>query len=403
MKGSARMLRDNGGIPRPLLIALAAMAGISVANIYYCQPLLAMMGSELGISEMNASLIAMVTQAGYACGLFFVIPAGDMVNRRKIVTWCFLALSAALSATSALHSFPLILAASFVVGMCSVMPQIFIPMAAQFSEPEKKGENVGYIVTGLLTGILASRVISGLVGTWLGWRAMYAIAAAVMLVCTAVILRIMPDTASNYSGTYGGLMKSLAGIAAKYRTLRLCSLRSALAFGSFLALWSSLTFRMEQEPFYAGSGTVGLLGLCGIVGALMASVVGRFVSKVGVRNFNIIGCSLILLFWLLLFLYDSHYSSIIAAIILIDIGMQCIQLSNQTVIFSLDARASNRINTIFMTSYFLGGSLGTLLSGAAWSHAGWTGVTAAGALLAGASLLTTLSERKEAGKPATAA
>lgn len=391
MKTKTYTLKDNGGIPSPLLFTLAGMAGISVANIYYCQPLLAVMGKELGVNELSSSLIAMTTQVGYACGLFFVIPSGDMLDRKKIVAVCFGILTAALYAISLLHSFPLVLAASFLVGVCSVMPQIFIPIAAQYSLPEKKGQSVGMIVSGLLTGILASRVVSGLVGDWLGWRAMYVIAAAVMAACTLLILRIMPQTENNYRGTYAGLMKSLLGIIRRYSVLRRCSVRSGFAFGSFLALWASLTFRMEQAPFYAGSDVVGLLGLCGVAGALMASVVGRYVSRVGVKRFNITGCVLMLLAWGLVYVLDDYYASIIAAIILIDIGMQCIQLSNQTTIFSLDAKASSRVNTVFMTTYFIGGSLGTFLSGMAWSMAGWAGVTAAGAALTLCSLCITLT------------
>ena len=154
----------------------------------------------------------MITQAGYACGLFFVIPSGDMFDRRKIVAYSFTLLAVALLCIALSGNFHAVMAASFAVGVGSVMPQIFIPIAAQYSRPEEKGAHVGLIVSGLLTGILASRVVSGLVGEWLGWRAMYAIAAAVMLACTLVVWRIMPCTESNYRGSYRRLMGSLLSI-----------------------------------------------------------------------------------------------------------------------------------------------------------------------------------------------
>ena len=382
-------LKDDEGVPASLLFIMACMAAVSVANIYYCQPLLSLMGNDLGIDEWRASLIAMITQVGYACGLFFIIPSGDKFDRNS-----FSILTIALLCIALSNNFHAVMAASFAVGACSVMPQIFIPIAAQYSRPEKKGANVGLIVSGLLTGILASRVISGLVGEWLGWRSMYVIAAIVMSLCTLIVWRIMPYTENNYTGSYKRLMHSLFALIREYKLLRICALRAAFAFGSFLALWASLTFKMEQAPFYAGSDVVGLLGLCGVAGAMSASVVGRLVSRIGVRNFNLLGAALMLSAWIIAYLWGNTYTAIIITILILDIGMQCIQLSNQTVVFSINPKASNRINTIFMTNYFIGGSLGTFLSGSAWSMAGWSGVTIVGIGLAFCSLCITLFSKQ---------
>ncbi len=387
-------LKDDEGVPASLLFIMAYMAAVSVANIYYCQPLLSLMGNDLGIDEWRASLIAMITQVGYACGLFFIIPSGDKFDRKKIVSYSFSILTIALLCIALSNNFHAVMAASFAVGACSVMPQIFIPIAAQYSRPEKKGANVGLIVSGLLTGILASRVISGLVGEWLGWRSMYVIAAIVMSLCTLIVWRIMPYTENNYTGSYKRLMHSLFALIREYKLLRICALRAAFAFGSFLALWASLTFKMEQAPFYAGSDVVGLLGLCGVAGAMSASVIGRLVSRIGVHNFNLLGAALMLSAWIIAYLWGNTYTAIIITILILDIGMQCIQLSNQTVVFSLNPKASNRINTIFMTNYFIGGSLGTFLSGSAWSMAGWSGVTIVGIGLAFCSLCITLFSKQ---------
>ena len=387
-------LKDDEGVPASLLFIMAYMAAVSVANIYYCQPLLSLMGNDLGIDEWRTSLIAMITQVGYACGLFFIIPSGDKFDRKKIVSYSFSILTIALLCIALSNNFHAVMAASFAVGACSVMPQIFIPIAAQYSRPEKKGANVGLIVSGLLTGILASRVISGLVGEWLGWRSMYVIASIVMSLCTLIVWRIMPYTENNYTGSYKRLMHSLFALIREYKLLRICALRAAFAFGSFLALWASLTFKMEQAPFYAGSDVVGLLGLCGVAGAMSASVVGRLVSRIGVRNFNLLGAALMLSAWIIAYLWGNTYTAIIITILILDIGMQCIQLSNQTVVFSLNPKASNRINTIFMTNYFIGGSLGTFLSGSAWSMAGWSGVTIVGIGLAFCSLCITLFSKQ---------
>lgn len=387
-------LKENGGLPASILWTLAIVAGISVANLYYNQPLLNMIRRELGVSEFRTNLISMVTQIGYALGLLFIIPLGDLYQRKKIIITNFALLILSLLAIALAPNIHIILLASLVTGICSVIPQIFIPIASQFSKPENKGRNVGIVVSGLLTGILASRVISGFVGELFGWREMYYIAAALMLICAAIVLRVLPDIRPTFKGRYGELMKSLFLLLKEYPQLRIYSLRAALAFGSFLAMWSCLAFKMGQAPFHARSNVIGMLGLCGIAGALSASLVGKYVKRVGVRRFNFIGCGLILLAWLLLFLGENSYFGIVGGILLIDIGMQCIQLSNQASIFELCPGASNRVNTIFMTTYFVGGSLGTFLAGSSWQAFGWHGVIATGAILTCCSLLITFLSRK---------
>lgn len=387
-------LKENGGLPASILWTLAIVAGISVANLYYNQPLLNMIRQELGVSEFQTNLIAMVTQIGYALGLLFIVPLADLYQRKRIITTNFALLILSLLVIAIAGNIHLILAASFVTGICSVIPQIFIPIASQFSRPENKGRNVGIVVSGLLTGILASRVVSGFVGELFGWREMYYIAAAMMLICGIVVLRVLPDIQPNFRGKYSDLMKSLFSLLKEYPQLRIYSLRAGLVFGSFLAMWSCLAFKMGQAPFYAGSDVIGLLGACGIAGALSASVVGRYVKRVGVRRFNFIGCGLNLLAWLLLFVGENSYFGIIVGILIIDIAMQCIQMSNQTSLFELCPSASNRVNTIFMTTYFIGGSLGTFLAGTTWQAFGWVGVIGTGVLLTICSLLITISCRK---------
>lgn len=384
------MLKEGAGFPNSLLYTLAVIAGVSVANLYYNQPLLDMIRLDLGISTLAANHIALFSQCGYALGLIFLIPLADLYSRRRILFVDLLLLIIALISTATASSIGILLVSSFVIGVCSVVPQFFIPLAAQYSRPENKNRNVGIILSGLLTGILASRVVSGAVGEWLGWREMYAIAAGVMTVCALIVYRILPDAAPNFGGSYAALMRSLLTLVRQYPLLRFHSLRAALAFGSFLCFWASLAFKMAQPPFSAGSDTVGLLGLCGVAGAITASFVGRYIARVGIFRFNILGTLMQLAAWGLFLVGANLYLPIIAGILLIDIGMQCIQLSNQATLFELCPSASNRINTIFMSCYFIGGALGTLLSGTAWVWWGWPGVVGAGAVLTGLSMAVTL-------------
>ncbi len=242
-------LKENQGLPASLLWTLAIIAGISVANLYYNQPLLNRISRDLQTSEFTANLIAMITQIGYAIGLLFIIPLGDLFKRKTIILINFTVLVVSLLTIALTPYIHLILFASLLTGICSVMPQIFIPIAAQFSTPETKGKNVGMIVSGLLTGILASRVVSGIIGEYLGWRFIFFVAAGMMVICVIIIMRVLPDMPCNFKGRYSDLMKSLFSLVMEYPQLRISSLRAGIAFGSFLALWTSLAFPEGGQPY----------------------------------------------------------------------------------------------------------------------------------------------------------
>lgn len=387
-------LKEGAGFPKRLLYLLAVIAGVSVANLYYNQPLLELIRADLGVSTLAANHIALYAQCGYALGLVFLIPLADLYSRRRILIGDFALLILALLATAKASDIRTIHVSSFVIGICSVVPQFFIPFAAQYSRPEEKNRNVGVVLSGLLTGILASRVVSGAVGEWLGWREMYLIAVVLMGISAVVVFRVLPDAKPNFTGGYGALMRSLLTLLREYPLLRIHSVRAALAFGSFMCFWASLAFKMAQAPFHAGSDVVGLLGLCGVAGALTATFSGKYIDRVGIFRFNCLGVVFQLAAWGLFLVGSGSYLSIIVGILLIDIGMQCIQLSNQATLFALCPSASNRINTIFMSFYFVGGSLGTMLSGTAWALYGWPGVVGAGMVLILASFVVTLLWRK---------
>lgn len=384
-----KKLIENEGIPGYLLLILAIISGLAVANLYYNQPLLNDICRDLKVSEFTANLIPMVTQIGYACGLLFIIPLGDLYNRRNIIVVNFSLLSLSMVSIAFSENIGLVLASSLITGICSVMPQIFIPIASQFSRPEHKSKNVGVLVSGLLTGILGSRVISGIVGEYWGWRTMYYIAAVIMFVCIFVVVRVIPDMTVNYKGTYKDLMQSLMKIFRQRPDIRLSSLRAGLCFGSFLSLWACLAFKLSGAPLYAGNNVIGMMGLCGVAGALTASIVGRYVRILGVKRLNYIGCIIIIVAWGIMYFLQNTYTGFIVGIMLMDVGMQCVQLSNQTYVLTSVPNASNRVNTIFMTTYFVGGALGTFLAGSFWHYMQWTGVVMVGISLTIVSLLIT--------------
>lgn len=267
------------------------------------------------------------------------------------------------------------------------MPQFFIPLVSYNSAPDHKVRNVGIIQSCLLIGILGSRVFSGFLADIWGWRSVYFVACVFMLGCFLMIHKMLPVLPAHSRENYAGLWKSLLRLFSKYPYLRIASLRAALAYGSFFALWSCLAFRMKQEPFFASDDIIGALGLCGLAGASTVVFISGYIQKYGARFFSIVGGCVILFAWLLAFLGNDSYLWMIIAILLIDAGMQSIHLSNQTSVVVLDASAINRVNTVYMTIYFLGGSAGTFVSGLFWQHYGWTGVVGVGVAFTAASLL----------------
>lgn len=373
-------LEENEGIPRSILIMMSVVAGLTVANLYYNQPLLEEMKASLGANEVETNLITVITQAGYAAGLLFVVPLADMLSRRKIImtnmaTAVLMALVIAFTA-----DIKVVWVASFILGMCSVVPQIFVPMAGLFSKPENKSRNMGYVLSGLLTGVLGARVVSGYLGDWIGWRAMFGIAALIMLICLAVALKMLPVMRPSFKGSYPQLMRTVGEIFFSHPNIRLYSLRASCSFASMMSIWSCMAFHLSGSPFNAGSDKVGLLGLCGIAGAMAASGVGKYIPRFGILRFSTFGSIFQLIAWSIAFLFGGFYAGLALAIILVDIGAQCQQLSNQSGCLKEVPHASNRANTIFMTSLFIGGSVGTFCSGAIWPHWGWHGVCCVGIL-----------------------
>ena len=243
-------LRENQGIPVPLLALMAVATGLSVANCYYNQPLLGSMAKDFAVNDFSASMVATLTQIGYVTGLVFVIPLGDLVSRKKLILTNYIISSCALLAIALAPNIYWVWGASLLAGASSVMPQFFIPLVSYYSPPAHKVRNVGIIQSCLLIGILGSRVFSGFLADAWGW-------CAFMLGCFLMIHKMLPVLSARSQDSYAGLMKSLLRLLSKYPYLRIASLRAALAYGSFFALWSCLAFRMKQEPFFASDDLSG--------------------------------------------------------------------------------------------------------------------------------------------------
>ena len=387
-----RLTPDNG-IPRHILLMMAFLAAFTVANLYYNQPLLDMICRDTGITQVQANIITVITQIGYALGLLFVVPLADMLPVRCIVVIGMSLAAASAVAIGVANNVWLLWGASLTLGLSSIMPQLFVPMATLYSRPENKTRNMGYIASGIMTGIVSARAVSGYIGDWFGWRMMFFLVAGLMLLGLLVTLKMMPQVSQTFYGSYRQLMHTVGSIFISNPRIRLYSFRPAMSFASMLCVWSCMAFHLSGPPFHVGSDVVGLLGLCGVAGAVAASGVGKIVPRVGVHRMSVIGGCFQVLAWFVAWKFGDSYAGLIVALVLVDIGAQCLQVSNQSASLRQLPKATNRVNTIFMTTFFIGGSLGTSFSGIGWSLAGWTGVCIVGACFASATLLLSACER----------
>jgi predicted MFS family arabinose efflux permease len=380
-------------LPNSLLYLLSVSAGLVVANLYYNQPLLHDIALSLKVSNSEVSNVALSTQIGYAFGLLLIIPLGDKVSNMKIIKIDFFILVLSLCGAALSQSIYLLIISSFLIGFTSTLPQLFVPMVAHLSNDEGRGIAIGIVMSGLLIGILGSRVLSGLVGEYFGWRTVFYSAAGLMTLLFVLLNAKLPVIQPKFGESYAKLMKSLWFYFKTEPSLRLATLRGALAFGSLSAFWTTFVFLMN-DSFGYGSAVAGGSGLFGIAGALGATVVGKLNNRVKKNKLMIAGAILIIISWII-FLISSHLIiGLIIGVILIDLGVQSVHITNQNVVFSKNPEARNRVNTIYMVGFFIGGAVGTSLGSLAWNYYGWTGVSLVGLLFSGIILIVQLLTSK---------
>lgn len=366
---------EEAVIDKRLVWIMAVACAFSVANLYYIQPMLADVGRSFSVSVNQTGVIATLGQVGYAVGLLLIIPLGDKFNQRTLIVGMLIAVTIALIAMGSAPSILLVTIASFFVGLTTVVPQLIIPYAASLAPIKACGQVVGAVVSGLLMGILLARTVSGFVAAQFGWRVMYWIAAAMMVVLAFLMRFLLPDDRSM-KGTmsYPQLLRSLWDLVRTEPALREVMAFGALAFGAFSAFWVTLSFLLETPPYHFGSEVAGLFGLVGVVGALAASVVGKFADRRDPRVANGIALAITLVSFVLMWLTGQWLAGLIVGTVLLDLGTQANQISSQTRVYSLQPEARNRLNTVYMFTYFVGGSFGSLLGTLGWSLGGWPGV-----------------------------
>ncbi|SEW35869.1 MFS transporter [Chitinophaga arvensicola] len=377
------------------IMIMALCTGLIVANIYYSQPLLVLMSEEFGVTESNAGQVTFFTQVGYALGLLFCVPLGDKLERKRQIVIMTLMSVVALVAAAKSVNITMLKVTGLLIGFSSVVPQLILPLAANLSDPASRGKVIGTIMSGLLVGILLSRTLSGIVGHHFGWRAMFWIAAGISALLAVIMIATFPSSKPNFKGTYGDLMKSLLTLIKEQPVLREASAINACCFAMFGMFWTTVVFLLSDAPFRYTSEQIGLMGLAAAAGALGAPLVGRIADK---KNPRIaIGYGIIFLFlgYFLFYLFKANIIGMIVGIIAIDLGLQGIHVSNQTRIYTLMPEARNRLNTVFMTTSFIGTSLGSGIGLWVWSFAQWNGVCVAGIALITIALIIYLATYKK--------
>lgn len=386
---------STGVLGRPLVWLFATVSALTVANLYYHQPLLAEIARDFGVAESRAGFISTVTQVGYAAGLLLFVPLADVRERKGLIVAMLAAVAVALEGVALAPSLAWVGLASVAVGTTTVVPQLIIPFAAGLASPRERGRVVGSVVGGLLVGILGARVVSGLLGEWIGWRGTFHVAAAGMVVLALLLARLLPSGPAASDLPYPALIRSMGGLIRRHRVLREAAFTGAMVFGSFSAFWTTLAFRLEAPPFDYGPGVAGIFGLVGIAGASAAPLVGRLADRRSPRELVRAGVVVCLGAWAVLWLGGSTLAALVVGVTVLDAGAQGVGVSNQARIYALPTELHGRLNTVYMSSFFVGGALGSTLGATAWGMAGWSGVCAVGTLLLALALLSQLGGEVE--------
>lgn len=365
---------------RGLILLFAFSCGAIVANLYYAQPIIALIAPDLHMSGGMASLIVSLTQIGYAAGLFFLVPLGDLVENKKLMVVTALMSIASLALAATVRAPGLFLAVSLIVGFSSVAVQLLIPLAAHLAPSESRGRVAGTIMSGLLLGILLSRPVASFIADHFGWRAVFAFGAATMAVVTVLLMLTVPSRRPAHQATYMQLIRSLGRLVATQPALRERSLYQGLMFGSFSLFWSAAPVELMHHHHLSQSA-IALFSLVGAMGASSAPIAGRLADAGHTGRATVVALGLAAAsFAPALFVPGAGVAGLVATGILLDFAVQMNMVLGQREIYALDAHSRNRLNSIYMTSIFVGGAIGSALASALYEHGGWTWIAIVGAL-----------------------
>jgi len=361
---------------------LGVACAVGVASIYFNQPLLLVMGRDFGEGARTMGFVAVATQVGYALGLLFFVPMGDVAERRALMMRMYAGVALALAAAAMAQGLVWMIVASVFIGLLASVTHVALPMATDLVAEDKRGQAIGTVMTGLLLGILLARTFAGWLSRLGSWRTVFIVAAVVNAAFVPLIYRAMPRLEPRRTLSYGEAMRSLWTLFRTEPTLRDAGIVGGLVFGSFSCFWTTLTFLLSAH-YGLGPGVAGSFGLIGAVGAMVAPFAGRMADRLGARAVVSVAGAVLTGSYLWLWLVEQaplslglHMVGLVIGVVVLDMGAQMMQVGNQTRIFNLDQDARSRINTVYMTMYFAGGAIGSALASWTWSRWQWHGVCA---------------------------
>jgi predicted MFS family arabinose efflux permease len=382
------------GMSRPLTLLFAVAGGAAVGNLYWAQPLLSDIAASLGVSTAAAGTLITLTQIGYALGILLIVPLGDTLSRRRLIPAIMVCSAVALAACALAPTFSALLVALAAVGLTTVAGQLLTPLAGDLAEPEQRGRVVGTIVSGLITGILLSRTISGFLAHAFGWRAIYVAAAVFVVFLAALLARALPLETPRPAVSYGKLLASVFIVVRQHRKVQITLVIGASAFGVFTMFWTALTFLLSSAPFSYSVSEIGLVGLVGLAGALAAQRAGWLHDRGWSVNATGGALALALISLVIASFGAEHIAPILIAVLLLDVAIQATNVLNQSRLFAVDPTARSRLNTAFVASNFIGGAIGSTLAGVLWQSGGWLYVAAGGGALILFAILVWAFQRK---------
>ena len=384
-------------LPATLVLLLATGAGLAVASIYYSQPMLGVLGADIGASGRAVGFMPTLTQLGYALGILLLAPLGDRFDRRRIILAKAAVLCAALLLAGAAPGIGWLLVASLAIGLSASMAQDIVPAAATLAPESHRGKVVGMVMTGLLLGILLSRVVSGFVAEHFGWRSMFVVAAASIALVGVAAWRGLPRFRPTTELAYGALLGSLAALWRRHAALRRATWAQGLLAIGFSAFWSSLAVMLHGAPFHLGSAAAGAFGLAGAAGALAAPLAGRLADRRGPELVTRLGAGLVVLSFAAMALMPllsapARLWLLAASAVGFDLGVQAALIAHQTIVYGIEPAARSRLNAVLFTGMFIGMAIGSALAALLLPTWGWLGVT----VLATGSALAALGVRLSA-------
>jgi predicted MFS family arabinose efflux permease len=384
----------SGSLSRALTGVIAVATGAIVANLYYAQPLLHRIAADFHRGPGPTSWVVTATQVGYAAGLLLVVPLGDLHPRRTLVVRLFCADAVALVISALAPSLWFFAVASLAVGAASVAGQVMIPFAADLAPDKRRGRVVARIMTGLLLGILLARTVSGFVAQATGgWRGIYWLSAGLMICFALILWRVLPAEEPRPHRTYGALVGTSLRLLVTEPALRRRAWHGAVAFGAFSVLWTTIAFLLSGAPYHYSSAVIGLFGLVGAGGILAANVAGKLADAARVTLSTVTAGVLLIGSFALLWAGRTSLAALIVGVVVLDMGTQGMQITNQAVIYALRPDARSRITSAYMVCYFLGGAAGSVGAGALYAAHGWAGVCLLGTGFGVATLALSAYER----------